>query len=338
MNTFWAGKRCVVTGGAGMIGHQLCRLLVEAGADVVAVDNLSRGRMSNLNGIDCEFVYADLTNIHNCNAIKGADAVFNLAANVTGMHYNRLHHAEMFRSNMLLQMVPLWAAYMWNVPLFLQCSTVCVYPHDMSYPVAEMEGHHGSPEPTNAGYGWAKRMGEKFAVWVKQARPEMGIAITRFSNCFGPADYFDPETSHVIPALIRRTLKDDVVKVYGTGNQVREFLYSEDAALGAMKVLEHYPVGQPVNIGNPDNRISVRDLAYEIQRVMLYHYWIPQTKPLHFDTSIEDGYPRRGSHIARLRAATGWQPTTGLFEGLEKTIRWYLDNKELVEREIQCSQ
>jgi nucleoside-diphosphate-sugar epimerase len=317
-----------------MIGHQLVRLLVEAGADVVAVDDLSRGRMGNLSGIDCEFVYANLTNIDSCNAIKGADAVFNLAASVTGMHYNRLHHAEMFQGNMLLQMVPLWAAVMWNVPLFLQCSTVCVYPREMSYPVAELEGHHGSPEPTNAGYGWAKRMGERYAMWVKQARPEMGIAITRFSNCFGPADYFDHKTSHVIPALIRRTLQDDVVKVYGTGNQVREFLYSEDAAIGAMKVLEYYSTGQPVNIGNPNNRISIRGLALEIQRVMLYHRWIPQTKALHFDTSIEDGYPRRGSHIARLRLATGWQPKTGLCGGLINTIQWYLDNKELVEREM----
>lgn len=309
-----------------MIGSFLVALLVEAGAEVVVADNLSRGRMSNLNGLDCRFEYADLTNIHNCRAIRQQDAVFNMAAKVTGMHYNRLHHSEMFRANMLLQIVPLNACLMWEVPLYLQCSTVCVYPHNMSYPVKEEEGHRGKPESTNEGYGWAKRMGELYAQWVRRATG-MGIGITRFSNTFGPRDYFDPETSHVIPALIKRTLEDDMVKVYGTGFQMREFLYAEDAAIGAMKVLEHHPVADPVNIGNPENRITIRELAHMIQDLAI-HPDRSKHKPIHFDTSIEDGYPRRGSDISKLVQATGWHPQTSLFDGLWETISWYQKNKE----------
>lgn len=329
MSDFWNGKRVAVLGGAGMVGSQLVALLAEAGADVTVADNLSRGRMSNLNGLDCRFGYADLTNVHGCRAVKNQDAVFNLAARVAGMHYNRLHHSKMLRENLLLQLVPLDACIMWKVPLYLQCSTVCVYPRDMSFPVKEKEGHRGEPERTNAGYGWAKRIGERYAQWV-HLETGMGIGITRFSNCFGPRDYFDPETSHVIPALIRRTIEDDVVKVYGTGNQIREFLYSGDAAIGAMKVLEHHAVGDPVNIGNPKNRITIRKLARLIQDV-LWPDFTPR-KPLHFDASIEDGYPIRGSDITKLIEVTGWQPGTDLDDGLVATIDWYQKNKEIAER------
>jgi nucleoside-diphosphate-sugar epimerase len=328
MSDFWHGKRVAVLGGAGMIGSQLVALLVEAGAEVAVADDLSRGRMSNLNSIDCEFDYADLTDMHNLRSIRAKDAVFNLAARVTGMHYNRLHHGEMFYENMLLQTVPLKACIMWNVPLYLQCSTVCVYPRDMGFPVTEEEGHRGEPEPTNLGYGLAKRLGERYAQWVHQ-ETGMGIGITRFSNCFGPRDYFDPKTSHVIPALIKRTFEDDVVKVYGTGNQLREFLYAEDAAIGAMKVLEHYAVADPVNIGNPNNRITIRGLANLIQDLV---FGPGIYKPLYFDTSIEDGYPRRGSAIEKLIKVTGWQPQTSLFDGLRETISWYQKNKDLAER------
>lgn len=669
---FYTGMKVAVIGGAGMIGSFLVELLEEEGADVTVLDNLSRGRKSNLSGTRCQFIYTDASVLTNLGPLKGAKAVFNLAAKVTGMHYNRKHHAEMFYKNMMLQIAPLRASVMWEVPLYCCVSTVCVYPHDMSFPVSEEEGHQGEPEPTNAGYGWAKRMGERYARWVAQ---EYGIkvGITRFSNCFskdtdvmtadgarnirdirvgdpvytlnpnnhevevgtviatqqvttdeffnfrdksvdfrvtpdhtmyyrsttayqkkpaeffreragrdtgqinlamhkpvggpelgdphvclhafidgdhtyhtgrdtvqdtphhrsqefpcsyrlrdwvrflgwfitegdialipthgknpswqiritqykdaspdtyseirgllegmgipygcngrtfyfssrmigkyleetvgrgarnkripqfvlgldfppslrlllfqtmmkgdgnksgrryttssdglkddfmhlcfllgyktvashdghcwrisisktgsrvikyrnisveqvekeeayditvdrnhiiyagrdnrlnwvgqcfGPRDYFDEETSHVIPALIRRTVEDDFVKVYGTGLQSREFLYARDAAMGMMRVLEHYHEADPVNIGNPENRITIGDLAYLIQEV------VGVKKTVYFDTSIPDGYPKRGSRIDKLVEKTGWQPQTTLREGLKETVAWYLD-------------
>lgn len=331
MSDFWNGKRVAVLGGAGMVGTFLTKMLIEAGAEVIVVDDLSRGRLSNLKGLSCRFTFADLTNIHNLRPIKGQDAVFNLAARVTGMHYNRLHHDEMFRHNILLQTIPLNACIMWEVPLYLQCSTVCVYPRDMEFPASEGEGYRGQPEPTSAGYAWAKRMGELYAEWVQDARPKMGIAIPRFSNCFGPGDYFDPETSHVIPALIKKVLEDDIVDVYGTGSQIREFLYAEDAARGAMLLLEKYPYADPVNIGNPHNRVTIRALARLIMDII---YDDEAYKPLRFDTSMPDGYPQRGSNISRLVRATGWQPEVGLREGLARTIEWYQANKEIAERAL----
>lgn len=320
MSDFWQGKRVAVTGGAGMIGSQLVALLVEAGARVTVIDNLSRGRRENLAGLEYEFCYADLDNVFNCQAIVGQDAVFNLAARVAGMHYNRGHHAEMFRENLLLQIMPLWAAAMWRVPLFLQCSTVCVYPRDIPFPVTEEWGNIGEPEPTNLGYGLAKRMGEYYAR-VLHEEGKIKVAISRFSNCYGPRDYFDYGTSHVIPALIRRTLEDEEVRVYGTGNQVREFLYSVDAAKGAMLLLEHYAEGKPVNIGTPNARISVGELAKLIQKVLGVE------KPIFFDVSIPDGYPKRGCDCSLLEKVTGWCPKTGLVEGLSSTVEWYLGRK-----------
>jgi nucleoside-diphosphate-sugar epimerase len=185
-----------------MIGHQLVKLLCEEDAQVTVLDDFSRGRRENLEGLPCGVVDQDA-----CKTpfdYAGKDAVFNMAAKVTGMHFNRHNHDEMFRHNMLLQTTPLHYAAMAGVPLFLQASTVCVYPHDMQYPVPEEEGHRGDPEPTNAGYGWAKRMGERYAQWMAEKHP-IKVGITRFANCYGPSDYFDHETSHVIPALIRKT-------------------------------------------------------------------------------------------------------------------------------------
>ena len=313
---FYKGKKVAVIGGCGMIGSQLVELLVMEGAEVMVLDDLSRGSMRNIDDIYCKFIYTDASRVRNLHWLRGKDAVFNLAAKVTGMHYNRDHHAEMFARNMKLQIAPLEATVMFEVPLFLQASTVCVYPSDMCYPVFEEEGHVGEPEATNAGYGWAKRMGERYAQWVAQEH-DIKVGITRFSNCFGIYDNFDEETSHVIPALIKRTIEDDVVKVYGTGDQVREFLYSSDAARGMMEVLEHYSEADPVNIGNPKNRVTIRELAHLIQEV------VGVEKDINFDTSIPDGYPRRGSNIERLIEHTGWQPEVDLMEGLRRTVEWY---------------
>jgi len=319
--SFYEGMRVAVIGGAGMIGSHLVELLVEAGADVLVMDNLSRGRMSNLEGVLCEFRHTNAVQSHDLYDLVDRDAVFNLAARVTGMHYNRKHHAEMFYQNLLLQTVPLSLCAEAGVPLYAQVSTVCVYPHNVRFPALESEGHRGDPESTNAGYGWAKRMGERYAQWVAAER-SIKIAITRFSNCFGPRDYFDEETSHVIPALIKRTLEDEVVKVYGTGEPIREFLLAKDAATGLMKVLQHYPEADPVNIGNPHNRVSIKELALLIQDV------IGVKKLLTFDTSLPDGYPRRGSNIDKLVEKTGWLPEPNLMAGLKATVEWYLKHTE----------
>tara|TARA_Y100000310_G_scaffold328928_1_gene397892 strand:+ start:6791 stop:7780 length:990 start_codon:yes stop_codon:yes gene_type:complete len=313
--SFYTDKKVVVIGGAGMIGSFLTEQLVAEGAEVTVVDNLSRGRAENLAAVTHAFSYNNATKLYELAMLKGKDIVFNLAAKVTGMHYNREHHAEMFAQNMLSQIVPLQAALMWEVPYFLQASTVCVYPREMSFPVSEEEGQQGEPEPTNAGYGWAKRMGERYAQWVAQEH-DIEIAISRFSNVFGPRDYFDEETSHVIPALIKRTLEEDEVEVYCIPGILREFLYVKDAARGLMELMEHYPEADPVNIGNRHNRVTIGQLAKLIQEV------IGVEKPIKY-VGGEGGYPRRGSAPFKMINKCKWAPEPNLREGLEATVDWY---------------
>ena len=331
MDDFWRDKHVVVTGSHGLVGGFLIEHLVSAGAVVTAIDDLSRGRPDRLRHIRGIVMTArgDAAAQQALPLYRGADVVFNLAAKVTGMHYNREHHCEMFCENMRLQMLPLLHALRAGVKRFCQVSTVCVYPHDMPYPVPEDWGHRGEPEPTNAGYGWAKRMGERLAQW---AAHEYGleVAIVRPSNMYGPWDYFDEATSHVIPALIRRAVesREDHLLVYGSGQQIREFLYADDGAVGMMKVTERYAAADPVNIGTGmETAISIADLAMLIQEVCAEMGAIRAPRALRFDTSLPDGYPRRGTDISKLIRVTGWQPAMPLRDGLRHTIAWWLNRE-----------
>jgi GDP-L-fucose synthase len=327
-SNFWHGKRVAVLGGAGMIGSHLVDLLIEAGAEVTVADDLSRGRRQNLTHREVEFKYTDLRTIHNLQAVKGKYAVFNLAARTAGLRHDPAYHSDMFLDNMLLQTVPLWACVTWNVPLYLQVSTLCVYPENAESPIIESVGQLGEPESRNSGYAWAKRMGERYAQWVHRATG-MGVGIIRLSNCFGPRDYFDPRTSHVIPALIKRALEDDIIRNPGTGNEVRDFLYVRDAARAAMKVLEHYAEAYVLNVGNPNNRASIREVGTLIQNI-LFGPDATNHKAMRFST--EGIYSHRVPDIGKLVEVTAWQPETSLFDGLCDTIDWYQENKELAER------
>jgi nucleoside-diphosphate-sugar epimerase len=186
--SYWSGKKVLVTGGAGFIGSHLVEQLVEEGARVRVADNLERGRAENLSAVknDIEFLKLDLRDLDNCRkACEGMEVVFNLAAKVTGIEYNRNHHADMFENNMLLQQNPLHAAAEKGVARFIQVSTACIYPHDAIVPTPESEGTRGEPEPTNAGYGWAKRMGERLAEYYAR-ETGMEIGIVRPFNAYGP--------------------------------------------------------------------------------------------------------------------------------------------------------
>lgn len=318
----WAGKRVLVTGGAGMIGSHLVEALGARGAYVTAADNLERGRRANVaTGDRVRFVEADLTDAAQARwACLGQDAVFNLAAKVTSIDYNSTHHAEMFQRNMMLQLVPLEAARWANVKQFLQCSTVCVYPHAARLPTREEYANANDPEPTNAGYGYAKLLGERAAQWYAQEYG-MEVAITRFANAYGPRDYFDLETSHVIPALIRKCLEHDVVEVWGDGEQRREFLYAPDAADGMLRVMECYRAADPVNIGTGET-ISINDLLALIQ------YELGTDKPVVHIGGKPTGHRERLADNSKLKRVTGWTPPTGLTEGLRETIAWYQGQNE----------
>ena len=321
---FWKGKKVTVTGGAGFIGSYLTELLVAEGAWVTVADNLKRGSKSRIQSVlkKVRLQTGDLTEYKEClKACKGQDVVLNLAAKVTGIEYNRFNMADMFEHNMRLQMNVLQAASECKVKRFLQISTACIYPHDAKVPTPETEGGSGTPESTNEGYGFAKLMGEKLAVYYAREK-KMSVAIGRPFNAYGPRDHFDEATSHVIPAIMKRVLDgDNPVTIWGTGNQSRCFVHARDVARGMMLIAEKGPVAQPVNIGH-DKEITIKELFEVICKVIG-----KRPKP-HFDTSKPDGYARRASDITLLKKTTGFVPSTSLEDGIREMLEWFRSNKK----------
>ncbi|HTL70099.1 MAG TPA: NAD-dependent epimerase/dehydratase family protein [Candidatus Eisenbacteria bacterium] len=315
----WKNTKVLVTGGAGFIGSYLTELLVEAGARVTVADNLQRGSKDRIRGVlgRVELKPLDLFDYANClEACRGQEVVLNLAAKVTGIEYNRFHMADMFESNMKLQMNVLGAAAKSGVRRFLQVSTACIYPHDAKVPTPESEGERGSPEPTNEGYGLAKLMGEKLARYHSK---ESGIevVIARPFNAYGPRDHFDEKTSHVIPAILKRVLDgDDPVVIWGSGNQSRAFVHARDIARGMMLVAEKAPVGTPVNIGH-DQEVTIKDLFALICEVT------GRRPKAFYDTSKPDGYARRSADVTLLRKLTGFVPSVTLKDGIREMHEWF---------------
>lgn len=252
-------------------------------------------------------------------ACKGQEIVMNLAARVGGIEYNRTHQATMMRDNLQIGTTMLEAARKKGVQRFLVVSSACVYPRECSVPTPESEGFMDEPEPTNGGYGWAKRMAEKLGIYYAEEFG-MKVGIVRPYNCYGPRDHFDPELSHVIPALIKRVFDgENPVKVWGSGKQTRAFLYVEDLAEGMILAIEKYPYPEPINLGT-DEEVSIKDLIHRIIDISGV-----KTK-LEFDRSKPDGSPRRNSDNRMSIGKTGFKAKIPLDEGLRRTIGWYRSN------------
>ncbi len=317
---YWKGKKVLVTGGAGFIGSYLSELLVDAGAEVTVADSLVRGNRERiqaiLNKVRLETI--DLFEYPNCVQVcRNQEVVLNLAAKVTGIEYNRFHMADMFETNMKLQMNVLRAAAEGGVKRFLQVSTACIYPHDAKVPTPESEGERGSPEPTNEGYGLAKLMGERLAKYYTKEKG-MEVVIGRPFNAYGPRDHFDEATSHVIPAIMKRVLDgDDPVKIWGSGNQSRAFVHAKDVARGMMLVAEKAPPAEPINIGH-DHEVTIKELFALICKVIGKH-----PRP-HLDTTKPDGYPRRAADTTLLRKYTGFVPSIPLEDGIREMLEYFV--------------
>ncbi|UCC94930.1 MAG: NAD-dependent epimerase/dehydratase family protein [Candidatus Omnitrophota bacterium] len=318
--SFYKNKRVLVTGGAGFIGSYLVELLVADEAKVTVADNLCRGTLKRIASVKnkIKLLELDLSDYRNCLlACKEQEIVMNLAAKVTGIEYNRTHQAEMFISNMNLQQNVIKAAAERGVKRFLQVSTACIYPHDAKVPTPESEGDRGSPEPTNLGYGWAKRMGEQLAQFYAKDS-SMKVTIVRPFNSYGLRDHFDEATSHVIPALIKRVLDgENPVVVWGTGNQSRVFIHAKDVAKAMRIVAERYANVDAVNIGH-DNEITMKNLISLILEIT------GKDVKVVFDTSKPDGYPRRAADTTKLKRITeGWVPDTPLEEGIKEMVEQF---------------
>ena len=316
---YWKKRKILVTGGTGFIGSHLVEKLVSLGVNVSVLDRMSGGKIKFIPYLadKVRFIKGDCTNITNAReACEGQEVVMNLAARVGGIEYNRLHQATMLRDNMLIASTMLEAARTAGVERFLVVSSACVYPHDAKIPTPETEGFREEPEPTNGGYGWAKRMAEKLGMYYAEEFG-MKVGIVRPYNAYGPRDQLDPATSHVIPALVKRIVDgEDPVVVWGSGNQTRAFLYVDDLVNGILKSIELYPVPDPVNIGT-NEEISIRELVEKIVRLS------GRKSKIAFDTTKPDGSSRRNSDNTKAKEKIGFVAATPLDQGLEKTIAYY---------------
>jgi GDP-L-fucose synthase len=304
---FWKDKHVLVTGGAGFLGAHVVNLLKEKGAAEIRVTRSGKN---------------DLRLYENCrNAVKGTDIVIHLAARVGGIAFNEDRPGDIVRDNLLMGVQLMEAARLAGTSKFVTVGTTCCYPRDAPIPFKEEDLWNGYPEAITAPYGIAKKM---LLVMGQAYRQQYGFnAIFLLPvNLYGPGDHFDTEYSHVIPALIKKTVEAKKagrkqVTVWGTGKATREFLYAGDAARGILLAAEKYDSGTPVNLGS-GVETPIRNVVEVISEIVGY------TGKIVWDQSQPDGQPRRCVDTSRAQKAFGFKAGTGLREGLEKTVAWYL--------------
>ena len=310
---FWDGKRVLLTGGTGFLGSYVSEQLLSQGLEK---KNLVIPRSEKL----------DLRIGNNCvKAVKNIDVVIHLAARVGGIGLNREVPGTLFYDNAVMGIQLMEAARQEGVKKFVALGTICAYPKFTPVPFKEDNLWNGYPEETNAPYGLAKKM---LLVQAQAYRQQFGFnAIFLLPvNLYGPRDNFDPRSSHVIPALIRKFAEamdkaNDRVEVWGTGKASREFLYVADAAEGIRLAAEKYDGPEPVNLG-AGFEITIKDLVSLIARLMNFRGEIV------WDHSKPDGQPRRMLDVSRAEKLFGFRAKTKFEEGLRKTIDWYLVNRE----------
>ena len=316
--SYWNGKRVLVTGGTGFIGSHCVERLLEHGAHVRVIGRNRDSFEKHLHGVeqDVDFQVGDLTDVVAIDrAVAAQDMLVHHAAFVARIGYNVDHPASMIQRNLELGVPTMTTAAQAGVERIVCVSSACVYPRHCSVPTPESEGFDDDPEPTNFGYGWAKRLLE---VHARAIHEEFGssVAIVRPYNGYGPRDNFSEETSHVIPALIKRAdAAEDVLEIWGDGTQTRSFLYVTDFVDGILTAAEHEPNSDPINIGTHEE-VTIGELAQHVINTVN-----PKLR-LEFDTTKPRGQPRRAGHLDRADAI-GFSAQVSLPDGLERTFDWY---------------
>lgn len=311
--SFWKDKNVVVTGGAGFLGRSVVALLNKKGCKKVFVPRSSK------------YDLRDLTAIKKVLDSAKPDLVIHLAAVVGGIGANRANPGKYFFDNLMMGVQCMDQAYRLGVKKFVAIGTICAYPKFTKVPFKEDSIWDGYPEETNAPYGLAKKM---LLVQSQAYRKQYGFnAIYLLPvNLYGPGDNFSPETSHVIPALIKKCVdaklnKEDHIVVWGSGKPTREFLYVDDAAEGIVSAAQKYDKPEAVNIG-AGFEISIKDLVEKIARFTGFK------GEVRWDKSKPDGQPRRCLDVSRAKKEFGFVAQTSFDQGLKKTIQWYLRQKE----------
>jgi len=305
----WSRQRIWITGGTGFLGGALTRTLKDRGCPLVVSTGLEEGDLA-APGV-AQRLIAEIR----------PDTVIHLAAVVGGIGANRTRPAEFFHSNLMMGAQVMHESWKGAVSKFVAIGTICAYPKHTPVPFREADLWNGYPEETNAPYGLAKKM---LLVQAQAYRSQYGWnAIYLLPvNLYGPGDNFDPATSHVIPAIIKKMADAvaagaDEVVAWGDGSPTREFLYVDDAAEGIALATERYDKPHPVNLGS-GAEISIKDLTETIARCIGFKGRI------RWDTSQPNGQPRRRLDVELAAAEFGFRAHTSFDDGLRRTVEWYL--------------
>lgn len=306
-------KRILVTGGAGFLGRQVVDQLLKAGANPDKI-MIPRSKDYNLCTLEaCQKV------------VEGQDVIIHLAAHVGGIGLNLVKPAELFYDNLMMGAQLIDAAYRVGVSKFVCVGTICAYPKFTPVPFKEDDLWEGYPEETNAPYGVAKKA---LLVQLQAYRQQYGLNGVYLLpvNLYGPEDNFDPKSSHVIPALIRKVYEaqqrgDKTLPVWGDGSPSREFLYSTDAARGIVMATQSYNEPDPVNLGT-NHEVKIKDLVETICELMGFEGEIV------WETDKPNGQPRRCLDTTRAKEKFGFMAEVGFKEGLKNTIDWYRQHAE----------
>jgi GDP-L-fucose synthase len=306
--SFWSSKRILVTGGAGFLGSVVVEKLHERGCKDIFVPRSKDYDLVEMEAV--RRVYKDAQ----------PDIVIHLAARVGGIGASRANPGKFFYDNLMMGAQLMEVGRQVGIEKFVGVATICSYPKFTPVPFKEEDLWNGYPEETNAPYGLAKKM---LLVQSQAYRRqyEFNSAVLFPVNLYGPRDNFDLETSHVIPALIRKCLEAkrqgrDHITIWGTGTPTREFLYVEDAAEGILLATERYNKSEPVNLG-AGFEIAIKELVELIVKLTGF------TGQIVWDAEKPDGQPRRMLDTAKAQKEFGFTPATGFEEGLRKTIEWY---------------
>lgn len=305
---FWHNKRVMVTGGAGFLGSYVTAKLQALGTKDIFIPRAEEYDLVQMSAV--KKAYADAR----------PDIVIHLAAVVGGIGANRENPGKYFYDNLMMGVQLIEEGRQAGIEKFVALGTICCYPKFTPVPFKEDDIWNGYPEETNAPYGLAKKM---LLVQAQAYRQQYGMnAIFLMPvNLYGPRDNFDPKSSHVIPALIKKVFDakqagEKSITVWGTGKATREFLYAEDAAEGILLAAEKYNKPDPVNLG-AGFEISIKDLVELIVKLTGFKGEIL------WDATKPDGQPRRMLDVSRAKKEFGFQAKTSFEEGLKKTIEWY---------------
>lgn len=306
--SFWSGKRICVTGGAGFLGSFVVEELERRGASDIFVPRRRDYDLTTHDGVT------------RCLDDSQPDIVLHLAAEVGGIGANRMHPGRFFYANAMMGYQLIEQARLRGVGKLVALGTICAYPKFTPVPFREDDLWNGYPEETNAPYGIAKK---GMLVQLQGYREEYGMngIFLLPVNLYGPRDNFDLETSHVIPAMIRKMVAardagEAEVVLWGDGSPTREFLYVEDCARGILDAAERYDGSEPVNLGS-GMEISIKDLAELIARKSGFEGEIV------WDTTKPNGQPRRCLDVSRAKELFGWEAQVPFEEGIERTVEWW---------------